>query len=333
MIKRIISFLTKNYTNALRDNMIIYGALFPILLAFVMTFFIPSVESMKLTVAVERNVGQNVIDGFSKYAEVEMFDTRELLQQRVERNDDIAGIVKEGDEYVVLLEGNESGEAAEIASSLMDMILSDEPIAQYEHVSLGKTNSRIKEISGALLLLTSVLIGGYIVGFSIVDEKETKSIRALSVSPLKMTDFLLSHTILTLITGIILAVIACLILAGGSISYIQIVLSIIATTGVGLIMGFIIGGLSNNLLSAIAIVKFEMLVFLGVPISSIFVPQGLQWIFYLFPNYWAFQSYLNIFNGGTQPLGFAISSWMAFISSMIVIILLTPMLKRRLKLR
>lgn len=333
MIKKICSFMLKDITNALRDNIVVYGALFPILLAVIMTFFIPSVQSMKVTVAVEQNVGQRVIEGLKEYANVEIYENRSFVQKRVEKNDDIAGIVKEKDEYVILLEGNEGSEAGEIAEILMDMILSDRPKMNIEHLSLGKTNSKMREISGALLLLTSILIGGYIVGFNIVNEKETKAVHAISLTPLKTGEFILSHMIICLISSIVLSLLSSFILARNTINYGLVIASIIATSGIGMILGFIIGALADNLISAIAIVKFEMLIFIGIPIASIFAPQNFQWLFYIFPNYWAFQSYLNIFNGNNQPIGFALSSLFALILSIIIMIYIAFVLKRKLKLR
>ncbi|MGF7057629.1 ABC transporter permease [Brassicibacter mesophilus] len=333
MIKKIINFIRKDFTSSMRDNMILYGLLFPILLAFIMKFFIPSMSDMKLTVAVEKNVEQQVITGLMNYANVEVFDTKELVKKRVEKNDDMAGIVRENDQYVILLEGNEAGEAAEIAKTLMDIILSDKPMAEYSHLSLGKTNSVLYEITGALLLLTSILIGGYVVGFNIVDEKETKVIRALAVSPLTTRNFLISHMLFCLIISVMLAIVSCLIFTGTSVSYIQIFVSIIATTGIGVIMGFIIGGIADNLISAIAVVKFLMLIFMGVPIASLFVPQNLQWIFYPFAHYWAFESYLNIFGGGNLQIGFTVATLIAVALSIIMMLFVAPMLKKRLKLR
>lgn len=325
--------MLKDIRNALRDNIILYGALFPILLAIIINFFIPSVQSMKLTVAVEENVEQKVIAGLKEYANVEIYENREFVKKRVKKNDDLAGIVKEGDQYVILLEGNEAEEAGDIAQILMNRILSDKPRIEVEHISLEKTNSIIREISGALLLLTSIIIGGYIIGFNIVNEKETKAIQAIAMTPLKIYEFILSHTLLCLIPGIVLGMISSFILVKCSINYWQVIISIAATTGIGMILGFIIGGLADNLISAIAIVKFEMLVFIGIPIASIFTPQNLQWLFYVFPNYWAFQCYLNIFNGNNQPIGFALSSLIAFILSTVIMFFLIPVLKGRLKLR
>ncbi|RSK28543.1 ABC transporter permease [Bacillus sp. HMF5848] len=333
MIRRIMFFMRKDITNALRDNIIIYGTLFPILLAFIMGFFIPNVQNMKLTVAVADNVDQVIVEGLQQYANVELYEGREEVLARVERPDDLAGIVQENGEYVILLEGNEGKDAGDIAETLLSMIVSDQPQANYEFVSLEKTNSSLIEVSGGLLLLTSILIGGYIIGFNMVHEKETKAVRALSLTPLKTSEFLWAHTLLCLVFSVVLGVIASFILVKGGVNYWEVLVSLIATTGIGMILGFVIGAFADNLISAIAVVKFEMLVFVGVPIASIFTPERFQILYYPFPNYWAFQSYINIFNGGNQPVGFWMSTLLAFLLSSILLVLFIPTMKKRLSLR
>jgi len=333
MIKRVVNFVLKDYTNAMRNNIVIYGALFPILLAVVLTFFLPGMQGMKLTLALDSSSEPEVIEGWRKYARVELFDSREEIENRVEKPDDVAGIVRQGNEYVILLEGNEAGDSREIASILQDAVLSGGLEARYTHESLEKTNSGLREISASLILLTSVLIAGFVIGFNIVDEKETKAIKALGVSPLKMYEFITSHTVVCIISSIILAVISSLIFAGTSVSYPDILLSIICSTGIGLLLGFLIGGFADNLISAIAVVKVLMLFFVTVPIASLFVPRGLQWVFYLFPHYWAFTAYRNIFGASGLTAGLALSNIMALVTSVVILAALIPTLKKRLNLR
>jgi len=307
--------------------------MFPILLALIMKAFLPSLQSMKLTIAVESGVEDWVVDELEKYAEVELFHSPEEVRERIERPDDIAGIIRGAEEYVVLLEGNEAGEAKEISSAIMNTVLSKGPQSQFEHISLGKTDSLLREIIASLLLLTASLIGGFAIGLNIVDEKETKAVKALAVSPLKTGEFLIAHLIMSLVIGIILAILSSLILVGTAISYWAVLIAIISTMGIAIILGYLIGGLADNMISAIAVIKVLMVFFLGIPIGSLFVPEKFQWFFYPFPHYWGFQAYRSIFNDGQQAIGFAQACIIALVTSSIIILFLTPLMRKRLKLR
>lgn len=333
MFRRILYLVQKELISALRNNMVIYTVLFPLLLAIGLRLLLPSVQSMKLTIAVDTSSEQKVIERLENYSKVELYNNKESLIKRVEKSDDVAGIMKEGSEYAVILEGNENGEAEAIASALMNIILSDKPQAIYEHVSLNKSDSMAKGVSASLLLLTAILIGGFIIGLSIVDEKESKSIRALSVSPTRMHEYMLAHTIICIVCGIVLSVFPSLILVGTEADYSQIVIAAAASTGVGIILGYMIGIFADNLISAIGVIKILVLILLGIPVGSIFVPQTYQWVFYIFPHYWAFQSYQSIFNNNNHWLDFNLTCSMTLILSIVFIILLAPFVKRRLKLR
>lgn len=333
MIKRIFNLISKEITSISRNNMIIYAILFPILLAFVMRLFIPSMEDMKLSAAVDSSVDTNFVNELKTFVNIEQYDSYSELQDRVEKPDDICGITKKDGQYVVILEGNETGEAKEIVSSIMNMILSERSMSQYEHISLEKNNSRNKEITASLLLLTSVLIGGFIIGLSIVEEKESKSMRALAVSPIRMVDFVVSHTIICLITSIILSLISIFILMGTKVNYGQVIIASVATTGLGVVLGLLIGLLADNLISAIAVIKVLLFIFIGVSFGSLFVPQNFQWVFYLFPNYWGFQSFMNIFSSEPLNTGFLTSCGITFIYNIFVLIILAKMMKKKLKFR
>ncbi|WP_242975022.1 ABC transporter permease [Anaerovirgula multivorans] len=332
-MRRMSSFMQKEFIRAIRNNMILYGFLFPILLAVIMRMFLPSIEGMKLSIAVDAAVEQDIIAALGDYAEVELYETADLVKGRVERPDDIAGIIKDGDQYVVLLEGNEVGEAEEIATALMNVILSGEKQGTYEYISLEKDQSPMREIVASLLLLTAIVIGGMMIALNIVNEKESRAIAALSVSPLRMLDYFLAHTILCMIVAIGLALVSVFLFVGRETDIFRIIIAILGTTAMGTLLGYIIGGFADNLISAIAILKVAMLFFIGVPIGSVFVPEGLQWLLFLFPNYWAFQSYRNIFSTVQRGVGFELSLGITFIFSLLVLIPLFKTFKKQLQLR
>lgn len=333
MITRIINFTRKDLANSLRNNMVLYMVIFPILLALGLKLFMPSVTEMETTIAVDKAVGQQVIQGLDEFGKVEIYNSRQEVEERVEALDDISGIVKEGDEYVVVMEGNEPEAGTEMSHAVMNMVLSDEPGAEFTHKSMEKENSSMTEISASLLLLTAIMIAGMVSALNIIEEKETKAINALSVSPIKLPEFIASHLLVSLITSLILAFAAIITLLGLDINYLQIILAMVCSFGVGVGWGFLVGGIADNLIAAIGVIKSTALFLIGIPMASIYVPASFRWALYPFPNYWAFESYRNIFNGNQQWIGFNNSCLITLGFSLVVILLLAPFLRKRLNLR
>ncbi len=244
----------------------------------------------------------------------------------------MAGVVRRGDRYVVVVEGNEAADVGRMTGAVLDRILAEKPLAAIERVSLGKASPLVKETAASLLVLGIVLIAGVMIGFAIIDEKETGVIHALAVSPLRMFEFVLSHAVIALLVTGILGVISSVILLGTGVDYAGLIAGVLFSVVLSLLFGFVVGGLAENQLAGIAVLKVVMLVFMAVPLGSLFVPAAIQWPFYPFPNYWAFQVFQNVFTK-TGALEYWPSCLATFALSAAALLSLAPVLGRRLKLR
>lgn len=330
---KILSFAAKDIKNALRNNIVVYGILFPIILALGFKLLLPSVQQFKITVAVHEEVGEAYIQKLKQYCSIELFKSKEDVYQRVKLPDDVAGFVLDkNNKLSAVLEGNEAGEAEEIALILLRTIDSDFNHQNYSHIAINKDNSQTKNYAGAMLLLSCLLIASLIISMNIVDEKESKAIKALSVTPINMMDFIASHMLLSLFCSLLLGAVSSIIFSGFSINYINLLISTTASLGVSLSAGFLIGSLADNMISAIAILKVIMLFFAGIPIGSLFTPEKMQWLFYIFPNYWAFNSFKYVFSDN-QIQSFNSSLLMTFLTGIVAVLIMVPFLKRNLKLK
>lgn len=130
----------------------------------------------------------------------------------------------------------------------------------------------------------------------------------------------------------VIAVASNLILMGTGADYVRVVVGVLSVTGLGVVFGFLVGGLADNQISGIAVLKVLILVFTGIPLASLFVPEAYQWVFYPFPNYWGFQILRNVFTG-EGALGFWGSCLVTLLFNAAVMVVLTPALRRRLKFR
>jgi len=80
---------------------------------------------------------------------VELYPGRRAVVERVERPDDAAGVVRRGDRYVVVVEGNEAADVGRMTGAVLDRILAEKPLAAIERVSLGKASPLVKETAAS----------------------------------------------------------------------------------------------------------------------------------------------------------------------------------------
>jgi hypothetical protein len=95
----------------------------------------------------------------------------------------------------------------------------------------------------------------------------------------------------------------------------------------------VIGGLADNQLKAIAILKFYFLIYLTLPIITVVIPQKSHIFFYWLPNYWMWHTFEQVFIGNLGGPGFLLSGIITFFSSLLLVVICYPFLRRQLKLR
>lgn len=331
-IRQITSLFRQDLTNAMRDNLVVYMFVAPILLALGARFFLPSLEETKITFAVEQAVGEGVIARLEQLGDVDLYASRDAVIERVERNDDVPGIVADGDAFTVYLEGNEP-EGQELATLVMSSVLQDGEVATFVHEELRASRSQISEYGAVVLVMLAVMIGALVMGFLMVDDKETNAIKALGVSPLTMGHYLLARGLFAVTFSTVIALISTAILVGTAVNYGMLLVGFLIAASVGLIIGYVVGGFTDSQLEAIGLIKIVMFAYLTVPILTIFVPSNWQWLFYLLPNYWMFKIFENLFVGQTGPAGFWTACGLTLLSSGIYLVAMTPLLRRQVQLR
>jgi ABC-2 type transport system permease protein len=334
MLKRILTLFQQDLTNAVRDNLVIYLIVAPLLLALGARLFLPSLGDIQVTFAVERQVEAPIVAALEQFGRVELYDSAEAVQARVERLDDVPGIIRQGDSYVVLLEGNEP-DARPLIDAVMQAALAG-PEAQpaaVRHVTLSDGRSLLTEYAAMTLIMLTIFLGALAAAFIMVDEKETGAIRALAVAPLRLIDYTLARGLFAMVLSLALVIGSTLILVGTAVDFGRLLIGFLFSAVLAIVVGYLVGGFADNQLSAIAIVKVLMAVFISLPIISIFVPRGWHWLFYPLPNYWMWTLYENVFVGQMGPVGFWGASLLTLGLSLVALVGLLPLLRRRMRLR
>ncbi len=332
-MKAIVNIMRQDITTALRDNIVIYLIIAPLLFSFGLRFFLPSVEKAELSFAVDIGIQKEIAENLETYAKVELFNGEEAVKRRVEAIDSVPGVLMVDGELTLIFEGNEESQVMETYKSILDQVTFGEELITVQHQFIGTDKSVLLEMLTIVVIMLASLFGGVVSGFNIVAEKESNAIRAMSVSPVSTFVYIAARGLLALIIGTTIAIASSFIMAGRTINYMQLVIALLASFGITIIITMIMGRFANNQISAIAVIKVLMPIYLTVPIMSVFINEKFHYLFYWLPNYWQFQLLSNIYFAGPQRFSFALATILTFITSTIFMLLVSRSFSKQLKLR
>ena len=331
-MKRIITILKQDWTNVLRDHLLFYIFLAPIILAVAVRILAPSLETVNVRLAVNEAMPPSIQENLADYARVSIYPNREAILRRVEQNDDVPGIYWENGQYEIILQGNEQG-GKELAQTLLNAATSPETVSDFTLVSRTE-DSLFSKYALIFVITTAVMLGALVESFNMVQDKESGMIRAWAVSPLRMLEMVTARALFALVTGLLMTVISVIIIAGVNVPWGQILIGYLASVGIAVVLAFLMGGLSNTQLQMLATMKFVILLYSSLPILSIFVPATWRLVFYPFPNYWMFVVFQNIFIGHeSAPVGFWAACGLTVAVTLAYLAILFPILKKKLRLK
>ena len=158
------------------------------------------------------------------------------------------------------------------------------------------------------------------------------TIRAIATTPLRLWEFLAARGLLVLIFSIVISLLSTLILIGTGVDYLKVTLGAIFCSGIGILLGVLIGGVSDNQIKGIAIMKILIFPYTFIPVASIFVPERWQAFLYIFPNYWMFRILRNVFVDMNNP-DFWFSSIITLAITAVLTVLFILTFRKRLKLK
>jgi ABC-2 type transport system permease protein len=287
---RVRTLISKDLLYASRDNILVYSLAFPVVFALLFGLFLPMLENMELAFAIDPSVPATMVERLHAYGRILPLGSVEQVRERVERFDDVPGIYREGDRYVVLLEGNEEEAIKQLPGAIIEYLLGTGPEPDINTVTMGRTSSLAREYGAILLSLTCITIGGLAIGLSIVEDRETRTIRALSVTPVRTGAYLAGKSAFGLSSSFLLALASAAIILGRGHNYLGLAPALATSLLWGLATGFVMGYLCPNQLTAIALLKFIAMGLLGIPVAAMVMPARFKWVLYPFPNYWSFEA-------------------------------------------
>lgn len=330
MLARVLSIVRKDLAYTRKEHILLYMLFFPLVLAVIMRMFLPSVEQLDMTFAVDQSVPAAIAEQLETYARVERFADRNQLAERVQRFDDVPGIYYADGHYFVLLEGNEGSAIQDLPGAILDSLNASRQLALVERESLGRV-SLFRQFVAIILVISCGAIGGLAIGLSVVNDRETRTMRAYGVSPVSSIEYIAGKSAVALLLVLVLSLaVAAIVMGGTAIDYGRLTLAVLASLGINIAVGLALGLLANNQITAIAVVKVLFIVTQGVPVAALLLPKRFLAVLYPFPNYWAFESFRRVI---LEPsLSTMLTNSITLLSSVLLISLMVPVVRNKFRL-
>ena len=300
-MNRIKNLMGMDMLNARRDNLLLYMLIAPLFLALVLRFFLPGEIDFTPTLALDGSrVEGQLITQFQEMATVEIYDSREEVLARVERPDHVGGVTMEDGELVLILAGDEPQELTAMLGAVLEAAQQDLSFLELTSRDLRDGENVIFNWAVLLLIMTVIFLGGTLGGFNIVSERSNRNLDALRVTPLGFAGMITARTLLGFIQVLILGILSTLIIRGTGFDFFPLMGVLASALPLLALISLIIGGLAQNQVSAIGVIKLLMPIWLALPLISLFLGEGWQILFYPLPNYWLFKSLQTVFTGAAD---------------------------------
>ena len=292
-MKKILAVVSRDIKSGTRDWLIVYLSIAPILIALVLKALIPSVGDSMLNVAMLEDTPQEIHAHVSKYAKVITVKTESDLEERILRMDEVFGLKENSGQVTIVAEGNESDYMVQLFTSVVDQYrLKDQDIkAEVITSSMGWKMSPLKLQGAIIVIIFSTILGGMLIVLNLVEEKMSNTMSALHVTPVSKTEIVIGKGILGFLLSIFGSIVAVWILGFEGIHYGMLALTIFSIAWISMIIGFGIGVVNKEPISAIASMKVTFVPVLASIFGAIYLPTKWLFVLYWSPFYWA---YLNL---------------------------------------
>jgi len=304
-MNRIVSLLKIDFKLMLRDKILLYIVLAPALLSFVMLAVRGGAAAGTVTFAAASGIPKAVLKNLEQLADVEYYDAYDTLEDRVSRMDSVAGVYMRQGKPVLLFEGNEPESYTAQASAILSRAIGGD-IPVFENKKVQSAGNIVEEIATATLLLFAVFIAGSVSGLNIVAERESRAIKALAVSPLRLSDYLAVRMAAALLLALINILLGAVIMGKASSVPSLAAATLSSLPVLGIVM-LLLGVYSANQIAAFASLKIVVPLCLMVPITSVFVPESFKFLYWWIPMYWQYESIAGSLSGGFPALPFLLT--------------------------
>ena len=263
-MKQFVEMVVMDIKMTYKSFMSLFLLIIPLVILLVLKGFLPSVEDTTETIAVVTEgplaVQEEMVKTLGRIADIKEYATLEEVKKKMNGYGSAEGLYRdpEKEQYVSLVErtlkGNTSFSTASriIRQALLKAEFPEEERATvfYSHVPEElEDRSEIPPVAsmgGAVFIVYLLIIMGFVIGLSIVTDKEYGTNKALRVSPVTKTEYFFGRVVHPVLIILVYTIICLLLLRLMEVNILQVYAIVIASLLTTLFFGLVMGGLARN---------------------------------------------------------------------------------------
>ncbi len=146
------------------------------------------------------------------------------------------------------------------------------------------------------LVIGAPVVFGVVIGFLLLDERDEGSLIALQVTPLSLTNYLVYRLGLPVILTVILLLVSLPLAGISNFTFGELLLLALVAAPLAPMLALFLAAFASNKIQGFALMKGGGILFI-LPFAAYFLDDRWQWVFGLFPTYWAPKLYWMISEG------------------------------------
>ena len=312
-MKQLIQLFIFDIKTSMKSFMGGYIIIVPLLILVILRTFLPSVESTSANVAVVTSgpnaVEQTIVDALDEFADVSTYDSIEAMERKLRGTGTAEGLYwdPEAKQHVSVLERTrESNTVFSVAARVVRQLTyrSDNPsaprISRYSYAVPPELSDRTKTspvatVGGSIFITFMLIISGFLIGLSIVNDKAEGTVQAIRISPANKVDYFIGKSLFPLFVLALYTVIGLLVLKLIHVNVLQTYVVTILSYTVALLFGLVMGAIGKNENEAIGYGKMISMVVMLAILGATLLPDKWHWVVWWSPIYWVYDMLEKVF--------------------------------------
>lgn len=334
MIRKILLIFQRDLKTSVRNFITLYILVVPVIFAIVINVFSPGINDT--TVEIVMLEGENIqqTEYFKQFAKVELLKTLDDVEERVAKRDNIIAVLPdEGDEYFILTQGNEPDFIVDYVSNLVAFdyyeIGIEDSVA--EIVDYGREIPPLKKIMVNVAIIFTSILGGMIIALNIVEEKTDNTISAIHLSPVSRIGFIAGKSLIGVVIPVVGTLLILIITGFRDINYFHAVIMVSTSCIISILVGFIEGINNDDVMNAAGNMKMLFLPLFGSVAGVELLADKWQPLFYWIPFYWTYKGNDLVLTNRGSWLDIMSYTGIVLVISAVVFLVLAPRIRKGLE--